>query len=160
MAVQSLRERSGLEEALTEVEESVIHSSIPKHEHPKLHSIAEGFRKQLGITGETSSERLKNLLGSIGNIVKSTTERKRMEYGEMGREPISGRAVVPTAPAMKAECEKVSVGSGDAFDIGDVEGIRIGNDVMITVPQGKHVYVISKGMGLTGSSAKRLDDVV
>lgn len=156
MAVPSLRERSGLEDTLSMVEESVIHPSIPAHEHPKIHALAEKLRTSLGIHGETSGERLKNIVGSIHNIVKQTAERKRMEYAEMGREePVGRRPEMIASPP-----REVTATSGDVFDVGDLEGIRIGDDVFITVPPNKKVYLISKGMGIVGTRARRLDEVV
>ena len=165
--VQSLRARSGLEEKLTELEEAIIHPSIPKHEHPFLHSLGETIRHTFGITEETPSGRLKQLFGSLQNIVEGAVKRKKIELAKMEREePMVApeRRVLPpvrrVVPEVEAECKKVTVGSNEAFDIGDIEGIRIGEDVVITIPTGKHVYLLTKGMGTVGAKATKLHEVV
>lgn len=159
--VESLRERSGLvkttrnEDLMTKLEEAIIHPE----KHPELHSLAESIRHTLGITGETPAERLKTIFGGLHRLVKERVKEKKEEWGvvEPARPP-----VVPPPPRreVEAECEKVLVRSGEAFDIGDIEGIRIGDDIVITLPKGKEVYFISKGRGMIRASVKRLEEVV
>lgn len=183
--VESLRERSGLanKHALGFVKKNnredeyveFVAKEISKHRkltpeeheslakrHPELHSLAERIRKGLGITGETPKERLASIFGVLHGMV----EHQRGKYAEVPERP---PAVVPRIaevrppairPELEAECEKIAISSGEVFDIGDIEGIRIGDDIVITLPKGKDVYLITKGRGMIASSVKKLKDIV
>ena len=145
--------------------------------HPKIHEIAEDIRKFFGIKGETPAERIKYILGGLHKLLTEEIEKKRREWTEWGKEGKEGYVpeekkvitrtialpTVPTTPIrpeLEAKCEKVFVASGEAFDIGDIEGIRIGDDVFITIPSGKQVYLITRGRGIISTSAKKLSEIV
>ncbi len=164
--VVNLRTRSGLEknineELMTKLEESIVRTGIPKHEHSFLHSIADTIREKFHITGETPSERLGNIVRGVSTVVHGMAEEQRRRLAKVPPPEVPVRPVPPPPRReVEAECEKVLVGSGEAFDIGDIEGIRIGEDVVITLPTGKKVYLISKGRGVIPTSVKKLEEVV
>lgn len=166
--VVSLRARSGLEkgtrneELMTQLEEAIIHTGIPKHEHPHLHHIAETIRHRFGITGETPAERLGNILRGVSTVVHGMAKAQRERLAKVPAEVPVRPPAIPPPPRreVEAECEKVLVRSGEAFDIGDIEGIRIGDDIVITLPKGKEVYFISRGRGVLPTTAKKLEEIV
>lgn len=165
--VVSLRARSGLvketgnEELMTRLEEAIIHTGIPKHEHPHLHSISEAIREKFHITGETPSERLGSIIRGVSTVVHGMAEAQRERLAGVPLPEVPARPVPPPPRReVEAECEKVLVRSGEAFDIGDIEGIRIGDDIVITLPKGKEVYFITKGRGVLPTTAKKLEEIV
>ncbi len=49
----------------------------------------------------------------------------------------------------------------EVVDVGDVEAVRVGNAVLVTLPKGKDEFLIIKGMGgLTAPKVKKLSEVV
>jgi len=187
--VKSLRERSGLEEAMTEWEESAIHPNIHKVHHPTLKKIGSAIRSGLGIKGENAQERLGDVVNSLARIVGEETARKKKELGGVtpegssesiferslvkkkesnkGASPQSllNRTMVSKKPSVartetRAKEGKVSVSSGDVFDIGDLEGIMIGEEVLISIPKGKDVYFLSEGIGTIPSKVKKLKETI
>lgn len=187
--VKSLRERSGLEESMSEWEETAIHPNIHKVHHPTLKKIGSAIRSGLGIKGETAQERLGDVVNSLSNIVGSEVQRKKKELGGFTPEGSSGsiferslvrkeeksensspkrllsRAMVSKTPSVtrtetRAKEGKVNVSSGDVFDIGDLEGIMIGDEVLISIPKGKDVYFLSEGIGTIPSKVKKLKETI
>jgi len=166
--VVSLRQRSGLEnpepikkdeELMTKLEEAIIHPE----KHPHLHALAEDIRHTFGITGETPEERLKSIFGGLHKLVSYEVKKKKEEWGAVPTPPVTPTPPVVrpvTVPEVKAECVKTLVSSGEAFDIGDIEGIKIGEDIVITLPSGKEIYLITKGRGVIPTTAKKLGQII
>ena len=111
---QSIIERAMVapkkEGVLSKAEHSIVHWMLEKpEEHRYLHSVAEGLRHQIGITGETPSERMKSIgigiehgVGKVGGGLLSEAKRLREQYSSPDTMP---SAMTPSAIVERAEIE-------------------------------------------------------
>jgi len=111
---QSIIERTMIkpkkEGILTRAEHGIVHWMLENpEEHRYLHALAEGLRREMRITGETPSERMKSIgigiehgVGKVGGGLLSEAKRLREQYSRPVTMP---SAMTPSAIVEGAEVE-------------------------------------------------------
>jgi len=97
-------------------------------------------------------------------IPKTEEERRKTHIKKYGTEPPKERMgmgnIKKFTELIKEVSSKFKSGDIEAIDLGDIELIKIGRDILVSIPKGKDIFMIHKSIGLAPVKVEKLEGIV